>query len=515
LSICTAVNLDINGGKILNFIGDTGAAVAEENLFAGENGLGAATNEVQNLATIDIQINGAAVAQRCFVGSAGNSNVRGTEPLRTSGVVADWFTNGVWDICEGENDTCEIKVVRRNEVIQQIHSKCANRHSCVDNMRQNFNPEGGRVTPQGNGFIFSTWLQQACRPRWSTLYGADKWNARQMSRDSVCFFCVEPCRTKSVWEGSALTANAMRQAECVGRSAVDVWNAAPIPDSSMKIFDDCSDENDDTQGTADASFSGCARTIASDFGQTVWDSNAPKQNSDMSGPDMKKLNFYSVLDDIMLYNTEKETNHKMSLMQDVSQIQYAQILARDTLDFMTDAVDPNNAAVYEICADDYCYSDDEKVGASNAERANLGNLFSGVYSRTSTASADDFIIDIDFESPKTFDKLEFNKVEGSEGAGNYANLYKNTCLVLTKDDGTTTTPLCTDEAYGFNGSDDDVSAPIVFDPANVSNVVKVQLIFDTSTATGSDTDGTNDAINALDYASVGAIQIDTLTLTYT
>ena len=54
---------------------------------------------------------------------------------------------------------------------------------------------------------------------------------------------------------------------------------------------------------------------------------------------MKSLNFYSVVNNVHLYNTEKNTNHPISLSQDVSRIQMAQINARDKNDFMTDAVD--------------------------------------------------------------------------------------------------------------------------------------------------------------------------------
>ena len=65
-----------------------------------------------------------------------------------------------------------------------------------------------------------------------------------------------------------------------------------------------------------------------------------------SNPDMKKLNYYSVISDVMLYNTEKHSRHPMSLRQDVSRIQYAQINARankwTSTDFMTDIVDPNS-----------------------------------------------------------------------------------------------------------------------------------------------------------------------------
>ena len=71
-------------------------------------------------------------------------------------------------------------------------------------------------------------------------------------------------------------------------------------------------------------------------------------NIDGSGPNMKSLNFYSVVNNVQLYNTEKNTNHPISLNQDVSRIQMAQIRARDKpfdvsdFDFMTDAVDPTS-----------------------------------------------------------------------------------------------------------------------------------------------------------------------------
>ena len=150
----------------------------------------------------------------------------------------------------------------------------------------------------------------------------------------------------------------MRESGCVGRSSgtmtatnsveEPVVNAAPIPGSNMRLFDDCSSSSS-TDATlsppsgetaaADA-YQACARTIDTDFGQTVWTTGSP--NNEGTGPDMRKLNFYSVIDKVMLYNTEANSRHPLSLMQDVSQIQYAQINARDTLDFMTDAVDPNS-----------------------------------------------------------------------------------------------------------------------------------------------------------------------------
>jgi len=307
-----------------NFVVDTGAGVAEDNLF-GQTAQGSATNEQQNLATIDIQLNDGANAQRCFVGSSADSNVNAGLRIDQAGVVYNWFENGVWDVCEGENDTCEIKVVRRNEVITQIHSKCANRHSCVDNMRQNFNPQ--HTSPDNTlANIYSSWTHQACRPRWLSAYGANTWNARQQARDSICFFCIEPCRDADIWGGSAASADAMKAAECVGKSNGH-WNAAPIKGAAytFKLFKDCN--------------GGCtaADTIESDWGETLWDTNAP-QDSGNNGPDMKKLNYYSVIDDVMLYNTEIDSNHPLSLKQDVSRIQFDQITQRDLNDVNTDAV---------------------------------------------------------------------------------------------------------------------------------------------------------------------------------
>ena len=304
-----------------NFVVDTDTGTEAE-LF-GNTGDGSPTNEVQDLSTIDIELN-TGEAQRCFVGTAGNSNVNSGLFVNQGGVVYDWFTNGVWDICDGENDTCEIKVVRRNEVIQQIHSKCANRHSCVDNMRQNFNPQ----IDDSAQAIYSSWVHQACRPAF-----ANNWNARQQQRDSVCFFCVEPCRDAAVFQETATSAGQMRTAECVGRGAANVWNASPIPAGdgvSFKLFNDCSnpDAVDDT--AAALAFSTCSDTIEADHGQDTWVAGAPTGT-----PNMKLLNFYSVKAGVELYNTEIDSNHPLSLVQDVSQIQYAQITGRDDTDLDT------------------------------------------------------------------------------------------------------------------------------------------------------------------------------------
>merc|ERR1711990_1020627 len=442
-----------------NFVVDEQGGT-EVNLGGSVSG---ATNEQQNIETFDIQANNGDLskAQRCFVGSAANSNVNQGLNIFAAGVVHDWFTNGVWDVCEGENDTCEIKVVRRKDVIQQIHSKCANRHSCVDNMRQNFNPEG--ASPGGYmGNIYHTWTHQACRPRWLSNYPAGQnWNARQMTRDSVCFFCVEPCRNENIWDNTEASASAMQEAECVGRSAEHVWNAAPIPGSTFKLFEDCSD------GTNSQN---CADNIEDDYGQTTWDANAPK--IDGIGPNMKKLNYYSTIDNVMLYNTEAGTRHPISLMQDVSRIQYAQMNARDTNDLFTDAVDPSNT---------FRFSD------NNSDEDNLSHLFDGdastIYTLTSAAQgADEFVIEVGFVNAVEFTDMTIDK----KTAGNYPEAFLGTCLKLYGQDGITElgTSTCTVNAHGTNALDNDQTASITFTPSGgpIEGVRYARLSFDTRDA---------------------------------
>merc|ERR1712046_235123 len=479
-----------------NFVVDTEVNANEENLFNNDSaGQGAATNEVQDFTNVDIQLAGGANAQKCFVGSAGESYAAAGKTVKdVNGVVGNWFTNGVWDICEGENDTCEIKVVRRNERITQIHSKCANRHSCVDNMRQNFNPESN--DPAVNNYIFSSWVHQACRPDWFARTGANanvpRWNARQMARDSVCFFCVEPCRDTTVWgnDVTVQTAQQMRDAECVGRAGpvgtangvgtTPVWNASPIKGNSMKLFNECSDSNEGGAAAAALFYTNCVDEIAADYGQHVWDPAAPVNNNDNTGPDMKKLNFYSVIDDVMLYNTEANTNHPLSLMQDVSQIQYAQILARNPDNFMTDAVNPNSAQIYTVCGGGFCYSDDTKLGASVSARDNVEFLFDGfpatVYTRVSAApAAAEFEIDVVFDAATEFNTLTLTKVLADpEVLGTYKESYNGICLTLTTGDGDQT-PICTDGGLATEET-------IIFNDgeAAVLGVLSAKITFDTT-----------------------------------
>ena len=280
--------------------------------------------------SVNIEINNG--AKRCFIGSASNGN--GNLEIK-NGVVGSWFKTGVWDECKGDNDVCEIKVVRRNDVIQQIVSRCANQQSCSDNMRRNFSP----ATGPGNSFIYSSWIHQACRPRWSTTNRA---GSRQRKQASICYFCVEPCRMSAVWDGTSdvVDADVMRAAECVGRAGdigatpgtdsngdnIEVWNAAPIPNSNIKLFDDCNDLSQATSALKNDAFRSCDRTIVSDIGEDLWDETAPQNGG--QGPDMMTLNFYSVIDNALLQSTHVNSNNPWSKTEDISQIQYAQINAR-------------------------------------------------------------------------------------------------------------------------------------------------------------------------------------------
>lgn len=311
-----------------NFVIDEANFDAEA---ANVNGLAGASNEFQVISSFDSE--GAGTLQRCFVGSSGEDNAFDSagasdrEIKAVDSAIGYWFTNGVWDTCDGENDTCQIKVVRKRDRITQIVSKCANRHSCVDNMRQNFNPAS--ILTGTEASIYHTWLQQSCRPQRDAQ---EQWNARQQSKDSVCFFCVNPCRDSDAFDGSMSNANAMREAQCVGRSgpvgsapsAADddgdfhpVWNASPIATKSVKLFQDCNNAGETDDTAAANAIKDCVSTVESDHGQEIWNPSYP-------GSDMRKLNFYSVLE-VTLKNTEIDTAHPMTLTQEISQIQFEQI----------------------------------------------------------------------------------------------------------------------------------------------------------------------------------------------
>jgi len=160
-------------------------------------------------------------SERCFNGVANDR--------------AAWLTAGAWERCPGETQACEIKVVRRDGVITQIHSKCADQFSCVNNMKQNFNPQ--KDSP---GDWFQTFGQQQCRPLELSGYIAANIGPRQRQVDSTCFFCVEPCSDDTVtgFSGaspSVASAAAMQAAQCIGK-ANTFENTKPIAASAVDIL---------------------------------------------------------------------------------------------------------------------------------------------------------------------------------------------------------------------------------------------------------------------------------------
>merc|ERR1711937_15544 len=84
--------------------------------------------------------------------------------------------------------------------IVQVTSQCANEVSCVNNMKQNFNP--GTIANN----IYNKYVQQACKPFGASVIGA---RFKSNSERSTCFFCVEPCTT-------AEAASYASTANCIG-----------------------------------------------------------------------------------------------------------------------------------------------------------------------------------------------------------------------------------------------------------------------------------------------------------
>lgn len=86
--------------------------------------------------------------------------------------------------------------------------------------------------------------------------------------------------------------------------------------------------------------------------------------------------------------------------------------------------------------------------------------------------------------------LTKTELTAGAGSGDFDDFYKNTCLSVVQNDGVTadhpkTTTLCTDQTYGFTGSDDN-TANIVFTGAlaTLTDVVSAQLVFDSRAASG-------------------------------
>ena len=168
---------------------------------------------------------------------------------------------------------------------------------------------------------------------------------------------------------------------------------------------------------------------------------------------------------------------------------------------------------------DYCYSDD--VSNNIQYNYNLYNVFNGgTYSRSASGIIDDFVIDIEFDTPRKVYEVRMKKVLGANGGSDYADLYKNICMVLTMQTGTSPLIRCTNEHYGFSNSiyPSSDNAPYlgfytdIFPAAwETPNVLKVQLFFDTS-ETGSDPYGANAADyavhNAIQFQDLGVIQLE-------
>jgi len=240
----------------------------------------------------------------------------------------NWLTNGRWGTCPGELDVCELKVVRRNHQITQIHSKCANRHSCTDNMRQNFSPRAenpaGLVTSHS---VYSTWMRQQCRPRLEVVLGTShpSWKifelrtrnmrSRHMG-DSVCFNCLVSCRNKQVLINNVTSADEMQNSGCVGRSNM-IDNVFPIKgNSNVEFF--------------------------TEFGEGL-DHPLPGTNMTMG------QNYYSTLLAV-IQRTELSGNgrtmNNITLTEEISYVQQQQIWKNEYTDigFLNNGTNPNNGS---------------------------------------------------------------------------------------------------------------------------------------------------------------------------
>jgi len=136
---------------------------------------------------------------------------------------SSWFGSATaeWERCNGEIEACEIKVVRRNGAITQIQSKCANAHSCVDNMLNNFNPKQTAVTDGSTFSFYSMYKHMQCRPLYLHAWTPNMIGAREKQNDSTCFFCVEPCTLSNLGTTEYTTAN-LKANKCVGRAGTAV-----------------------------------------------------------------------------------------------------------------------------------------------------------------------------------------------------------------------------------------------------------------------------------------------------
>jgi len=191
---------------------------------------GKSSTFIQNSATIALEGSPLDLSQYsayCFVGSseAGYNQALGTpDPDQATD---DWYNNGGWHHCSGENEVCQIKVTRRQNEIFSIVSKCANNKSCVDNMKNNYSPHWDPTNGQAYA---KSWARQACRPTFgepnlANYNGASSARARG-GNPSECFYCVEPCRAQAAvgvtaWTGAigneADEKAAMATEQCIGK----------------------------------------------------------------------------------------------------------------------------------------------------------------------------------------------------------------------------------------------------------------------------------------------------------
>jgi len=167
---------------------------------------------------------------KCFNGVAAGKD--------TATTTAAWFSAGTWEQCEGELESCEIKVVRRAGEITQIQSKCANGHSCTDNALNNFNPKRDQKNG-GNASWYSQYRHQQCRPLYLDLWTPASIGAREQKSDSTCFFCIEPCNYAGI-EAATRTSAQLKASQCVGRAGTSAANdnSQPISGSAVDLFDE-------------------------------------------------------------------------------------------------------------------------------------------------------------------------------------------------------------------------------------------------------------------------------------
>jgi hypothetical protein len=192
----------------------------------------------------------------CFVGTADATFEADTNKPEAGTAKTAWFNSGNWDVCDGANQVCQIKVTRKQNNIANIVSQCSNQHSCVDNMRANMNPQ---QTEYGSNKFFASWKNQKCRPTFGVpaaiAYnggaGSAGGRARGGTNPSECFYCVEPCRNVNVKNGNTLRPGASTEDQtaaltgsfCVGRSDESdlLTNSFAFP--GFDIFDEASHQS--------------------------------------------------------------------------------------------------------------------------------------------------------------------------------------------------------------------------------------------------------------------------------